>query len=103
MKILIVGGSTGREHFVIKNLKQNPNVIIDSYLCSHNPFIQALSRNYKVGDIRNFRNIYDFIQEAKPDIIYSGQAELINTDISDLIQKNINIALPFPKKVFLKT
>ena len=88
IRVLIVGGNTGREYAIIKNLHDSVKAPqISTYQWAYNPHVQKVSKQYTVGDVRDTQSVLKFAKSTKPDFAFIGQGESMESGICDLLEK----------------
>ncbi|MDD4319814.1 MAG: phosphoribosylamine--glycine ligase [Candidatus Peribacteraceae bacterium] len=98
MKVLLIAGTTAREHAIADALSRSrhkPEIIA---LCaSPNPGIRAVAARQEVMNIMDFPRVLDIAKEVKPDFAIIGPDDPIGSGLADELEA-IGVPCVAPKK-----
>ncbi|MDD5635750.1 MAG: phosphoribosylamine--glycine ligase, partial [Atribacterota bacterium] len=95
-KVLVVG-SWAKEQITIENIKQDSRIKVYAYLDTRNPGIMAIADGYRVGDLKDIKNINDYALEKEIDLVLITTASPLQAGLVDLLEDN-NIPVFGPRK-----
>ncbi len=84
MKILLIG-SGAREHIIARRLKDNPETELFVFASNHNPGILKLAQDMHVGNLKDNKEILEYVSQIKPDIAWIGPETPLAQGIVDLL------------------
>jgi len=103
IKRVLVVGNWAKEQITIENIKQKPDVKVFAYMDTKNPGIIDLVDGYKIGDLRDNRDIINYAKEQKIDLVLITTAAPLSKGLVDELQrKNILVFGPTKKAAKLE-
>lgn len=85
-KVLVVG-SWAKEQITIENIKTHSRIKVYSYLDIRNPGIISLADGYRIGSLKDIKNIRDYAQEKEIDLVLITTASPLQAGLVDLLEE----------------
>lgn len=98
MNILVIGNGAREQCIIETFLKSTHKPKVFAYMKSNNPGILALAEGIEFGSYSSARQITDFAQKIKADLVFVGMEEPLVHGVSDMLW-NEKIPCIGPKKV----
>ena len=95
-KVLIVG-SWAKEQITIENIKRDSRIKVYAYLDTRNPGIMSIADGYRIGDLKDIKNIKDYAREKEIDLVLITTANPLQAGLVDLLEEE-NIPVFGPRK-----